>query len=334
MLFAKCDLDHLRLGGIAERRGRRMSVHIADVGRLDAGVLQRHLHRPGRALARRIGLSHVRSVRRDAVPDQLGVDARTARACMLELLQDDHRGSFAHDEPVSLLVEGPRRLFGVVVAARQRAHGIESRYPDLSDRRLCPSGKHHVGAADADLVHRVADRHVRRGARGALAHQRALRPELDRHPSGAHVRNDRRDRERADAVRPAGQKHVVALLVALQAADAGGDRGAEPVGRRRDVHARVGLRLACRSEDHLGEAVHPPRRLAIDPDRRVEILQLAGEVDVVIRVIERRDLCGARLAREQARPRRLHIVSERADHAQAGDHDSSHFPLTFPTRRR
>ena len=67
-----------------------------------------------------------------------------------------------------------------------------------------------------------------------------------------------------------------------------------------DVHARVGLRLTRGSEDHLREAVHPPRRLAIDPDRRVEILQLAGEVDVVIRVVERRDLCGARLAREQA----------------------------------
>ena len=277
-----------------------MRVHIADVGRLDAGVLQRHLHRARRALAGRIGLGHVRGVRRDAVADQLGVDARTARPRVLELLQDEHCGRLAHDEPVSLLVEGPRRLLRMVVAARERAHRVEAGDPDLGDRRLGPAREHHVGAADADLVHRVADRHVRRGARRALAHQRALRPELDRHPAGAHVRDDRRDRERADAVGPASQQHVVALLVALQAADAGGDRRAEPVGRRRDVHARVGLGLARGSEDHLREAVHPPRRLAIDPDRRVEVLQLAGEVDVVVRVIERRDLRGARLAREQA----------------------------------
>ena len=59
------------------------------------------------------------------------------------------------------------------------------------------------------------------------------------------------------------------------------------VGRLGDVDARVGLRLARRREDHLREPVHPPRRLAVDPDGRVEVLQLAGEVDVVVRVVER-----------------------------------------------
>ena len=32
------------------------------------------------------------------------------------------------------------------------------------------------------------------------------------------------------------------------------------------------------ASDHLREAVHAPRRLVVDPVRRVEVLQLAGEV--------------------------------------------------------
>ena len=58
---------------------------------------------------------------------------------------------------------------------------------------------------------------------------------------------------------PRVEEHVVALLIALQAADPGCDRGAEAVGCLCDVDARVGLRLARRGEDHLREAVHAPR---------------------------------------------------------------------------
>ena len=48
------------------------------------------------------------------------------------------------------------------------------------------------------------------------------------------------------------------------------------------------LGLARRREDHLREAIHPARRLAVDPLRRIEVLQLAGEVHVVgrARVVE------------------------------------------------
>ena len=253
-----------------------------------------------------------------------------ARPRVLELLQHENGGRLAHHETVALAVEGPRCPLGTVVAPRQGAHRIEPGDPDLRDRRLAAAREHHVGAADADLVHRAADRHVGCGARRALAHQRPLRPQLDRHPACAHVGDDRRDRERVDAVGSARQQHVVAVLVALQAADAGGDRRAEAVGRRRDVDPGVRLRLPRRRDDHLREAVHPARRLALHPHGGVEVLQLAGEVNVVVRVVEGGDLGGARLAGEQARPRRLDVVAERADHAQPGDHDALCRPSLAP----
>ena len=70
--------------------------------------------------------------------------------------------------------------------------------------------------------------------------ERAARAELHRDPGGAHVRDDRRDRERVDPVGAARRcSVVVAVLEALEPADAGGDRDTGPLGLGRDVEARV-----------------------------------------------------------------------------------------------
>ena len=207
----------------------------------------------------------MRRVGGDPVAEQLGVDPRAAGLRMLQLLEHEHCRRLAHHQAVAVLLERPRRARRVVVAPRQRAHRVEAGDPDLRDRRLGAAREHHVRAADANLVHRVADRHVRRRARGALAHQRPARAELDRHPAGAHVRDDRRDRERADAIGPALAQHVVAVLVALQAADAGRDRRADALALGPDLEAGVVPGLVRRSEDHLREPVHAASRLAVDP---------------------------------------------------------------------
>ena len=65
------------------------------------------------------------------------------------------------------------------------------------------------------------------------------------------------------------------------------------------------LRLPSRRDDHLREAVHPPRGLVVDPVGRVEVLQLAGEVDGVVARVELRDRPGAATARDEVLPRRL-----------------------------
>jgi len=72
------------------------------------------------------------------------------------------------------------------------------------------------------------------------------------------------------------------------------------------------LRLMGRGEDQVHEAVDPPRLLGLDPFRRVEVLHLAGEVDLVVAVVELRDLGRPGLACEQAPPRRLDVVCRAA----------------------
>jgi hypothetical protein len=184
------------------------------------------------------------------------------------------------------------------------------------------SAEHDVGPAEPDRVESVADRHVRGRARRALGAERAARPEHDRNPPRTEIRDDRRNRERVDAVGAAMDERVVALLERADAADTRRDRGTDAVGLGPDVETGVLLRLEGGGEDEMREAVHAPRVLAVDPLRRVEVLDLAGEVHLVVGVVELRDLAGPRVAVEQPPPGRLGVVSERRHRAQPRDDDA------------
>ena len=143
-------------------------------------------------VAGRVGLGDVRRVGRHAVAEQLGVDLRAARLRALELLEHEHAGGLAHHEPVALLRRtAATRAVGSSLRRESARIASKPAIADARDRRLAAAGEHRVGAAEPDRVERVADRHVRGGAGRALAHQRALRAELDRDPARAHVRDDR-----------------------------------------------------------------------------------------------------------------------------------------------
>ena len=86
----------------------------------------------------------------------------------------------------------------------------------------------------------------------------------------------------------------------------------------------VRLGLARGSHDHLREAVHAPSLLVLHPLRRLEVLQLAAEVDGELARIESGDIGRAGFTRDQVRPAGLDVVSERRHHAEPRhDHASS-----------
>ena len=244
-----------------------------------------------------VGSGSVRcsSVGGDAVADELGVDPRPALGRVLELLEHENGARLAHDEAVAIGLERPARVLWVVVSLRERAHGAETGDPDPRDRRLAATGEHDVGAAEADRVEAVADRHRRGGAGGALGGERAFRAELDRDPGGAHVRDDRGDRERVDPVGAPLDQRLAGVLERLEAAHRGRDGDADPVALLLDLQPGVRLRLTRRRHDHLREPIHAPRLLVLDPLSRLEVLRLAGEGDREATRVERRDRAGRRL---------------------------------------
>src|SRR5213595_2292301 len=113
----------------------------------------------------------------------------------------------------------------------------------------------------------------------------------------------------------------MAVLKRLQAADPGCDRSADPVRLLGDLQPGVLLGQAGGGDDQVREPVHPPGLLPVDVLGRVEVLHLAGEVDVEVARVELRDRPGSRAAGQQVLPRRLRIVAEGGHRTEAGDHD-------------
>src|SRR4029079_17196943 len=61
----------------------------------------------------------------------------------------------------------------------------------------------------------------------------------------------------------------------------------------------------------------------VHPLRRVEVADLASGLRLVARDVELRDLAEAGPAFDEVAPRGLHVVADRADHAEAGDDDAA-----------
>ncbi len=98
-------LDRARLGEVAERRRGPVRVDVPDAFRIDVGTAQRSAHHVADPDCLGFGLRHVVRVVRSAVAEHLGIDSRTARASLLELLEDERGRALAHHEPLARRVE-------------------------------------------------------------------------------------------------------------------------------------------------------------------------------------------------------------------------------------
>ena len=118
----------------------------------------RQAHRALGAFAVDAGRDDVVGVRAGAVAGELGEDAGAAALGVLQRFEDEDAGALGADEAVAVAVEGAAGLRRVVVAGREGAHDVEAGEAQLADAGLAAAGDHHVGAAEADDVERVAHR--------------------------------------------------------------------------------------------------------------------------------------------------------------------------------
>ena len=167
-------LDRLRLGQVAERRGRPVGVDVADLLRLDPGAGRApRASSPMTPTDRRVGLREVVGVVRRAVADHLGVDRgrrapapppappARARAAPSPITKParvasngrEARGGFSSSAASPRIAQNPARISGVTAAS-------------------APAGEDGVGIAAADDLRCLADR----GRAGrARRHRRVVR---------------------------------------------------------------------------------------------------------------------------------------------------------------
>ena len=100
-------LDGLCLADVALRCGGAVGVDVGNVFRVEAAGGQRGPHGARAAFAAGRWGGHVVGVGGVAVAGDLTVNPRAARLGVLEGLQHDDAGAFAHDEAVAVGVEWP-----------------------------------------------------------------------------------------------------------------------------------------------------------------------------------------------------------------------------------
>ena len=302
--------------------------------RLQASALQRIGHAAEGAIAIGGRCCHVIGIARHAIADDFGIDLGAARLGMLELLEHDDAGTFAHHEAVAVLVIGARGLLGIIVElGGQRLARDEAADADAADRRFGTARHHDVGIIERDEARRVADgmRAGRTGGDHSVVG--TLEAELDRHEARGQVDQRAGNEERADAARALLVHQRGGVGNVAQATDAGAHENAGAVllvlGLQLDagiLHRLLGGRHGIDDEvvvaaDFLG--IHP--LLGIEGAvAAVAARDFAGDLAGQVGCIEARDLAAARLAREKPAPGFVDAIGERGNHTKSGDDDTPH----------
>jgi hypothetical protein len=234
-------------------------------------------------------------------------------------------GPLAHDETVTIDVEGPRGALGLVVAHREGLHVAEAGEAHRADRGLGPPRDEGVGIAVFDHAPGLPDVVVRGRAGGDDAHVGAAQVELHRdHPAG-DVRDHHRDGERRDARGGFLEQVRVLGLEGDESADAAADHAAETVAIDRvEIDSGIPDRHDRSRHPELGEGIGAAGILGILEERaRIKAAHLSGDLAVVVGEFGLVDSGNTALAGNEAVPEGLEIVSDRGNDSDSGDDDAA-----------
>src|SRR5205807_3273546 len=178
---------------------------------------------------------------------------------------------------------------------------------------------HRHGLVPLDGAKRVADRMPAGRARRDDRDIRAFGAVGDADGAGGHVDDDHRREERADTAGAALEQHPVLLLPGARPADPRPDDHAHSIGvSRGDGEARVVQRQPGRRQRELDESVVAADLLAVHELRGVESRDLARDLRVIRRGIERGDPPDPRAAFHQPGPEGVLAGADRGDDTEPG----------------
>src|SRR5262249_32248316 len=115
-----------------------------------------------------VAISDTKGIRAGTVSNDFPVDRSAPRFGVLQLLQDDHPGSFTKNKAVALAIEWAAGALRLVIAGGERREEDEPRYTERMDHAMGAAGEDDVGVAPADQFVGLADR-LRAGGTGGQA---------------------------------------------------------------------------------------------------------------------------------------------------------------------
>lgn len=91
----------------------------------------------------------------NAIAHELGIDMRTARLRVLQLLEQTHTRALAHHKTAATRIKGDGCARGIVPCMK-RTHGCKATDGKRRYRRLGSTRKHDIGIAIANLTKGIA----------------------------------------------------------------------------------------------------------------------------------------------------------------------------------
>ena len=269
------------------------------------------------------------SIARCAVARNLGQNGRAARLRVRQALQHKAARAFAHDKARAACIKWDGRT-GRIVARVHRLHILEARHRDRDDAVLGAAADHHILISVADRAHRLTDRVVAGRASGYRAEILALETEAHRDISRRHVGDHLGDAQRRHTTGALFVQLRDLLLGNVQTAHARAVDHARAVGVEvAFLEARLIDRLLRRRQCEVAVEVHAARLALVHILGYVKILDLCGQLDLIIGYIKLGDRPNAALAGLERCPKRLHVIANRRDCAHTGDDYSFHQSISF-----
>ena len=334
-VVAKDGLDGLCLADVALRRGGAVGVDVGNILGVESAGGQCRPHGACAAFAAGCGGGHVVGVGGVTVAGDLAVNPRVACLGVLEGLEHDDAGAFAHDEAVAPGVEWPGGVLGIVVAPAHGPHAVEAAHGDGVDGGLGAAGEHDVGVAHDEGAPCLADGVACCGAGGAGGDVGAAQSVVEREHPGCHVEDHHRDEEWGNPAGAAVEQCLVLFLHRAKPADTGADEGADAVAVGLvQIQPGVVDRLPAGDHGELGEPVGAPYLLGRGEGRGgVEVLDFAGDGAGVALGVVCRDWADAALAGEEIFPEGTDPLAKRGDDAESCDDDALSCWVRHETRQ-
>src|SRR5205814_312629 len=325
ILLAKDLFDRLRFADVAKTGRRGVGVNVIDVAGRDLRVIQRLLHGPRGASAvfRRGG--HVVGIRRKSVAGELTINLRAALLRVFELFDNGNARALADDETVTVAIEWARRALRFVVALAERFHCGKSGETKFDDRSFGTAGDKNIGVAEFNHAPRFADGVIGRRASGDDAHVRAAESEFHRDNAAGHVADEHRNGESGDALRSFVHQHAKLVFERFQSADAAADDHADAIAiDLLQVDAAILDRHLGGSHGQLNETICAPDVFGVfEKVFWIELAHFTADFAIVVRGIEGLNPADAAFAFDEIFPKRLEIVADGRDNAEASNYNSA-----------
>src|SRR4051794_1687759 len=216
--------DRCRLGCIVEGRRGAVGVDVADVGSLQASVIQGQAHAGDGADSAGCGCGDVMRIGVARCTHHFADDGCPAPFRQRPFLEHQHAGAFAEHEAVTVDVERTARPGG-----RERSHVAEARDTDGASRRLGPTRHDRIAHVPRDQPGGVPDGMSGRGTRRGDGFVGTAQPVPHRDRRAGRIGHHHRHGERRDTPFTLGDHDGDLFLVRAQATDTRCEDGAEPV---------------------------------------------------------------------------------------------------------